>query len=197
MTGGAPKRQLRRAITAFSVRNRNRKAASIERFIEQTGSRSLLMCGALGSGTLANEGTVERRIAQRMDSVMAFDVVDLGPQPWPFVVADACRMPVGDGEYDLAVANAVIEHVGDETDQRRLVDEHVRVARHWVITTPNRWFPVESHTATLFRHWSPRWRADRQEFTRLLSRREFRSLLPENARVVGRPWSATFSAFSS
>jgi hypothetical protein len=91
----------------------------------------------------------------------------------------------------------VIEHVGGEVEQRRFVAEHVRVGRDWVITTPNRWFPVESHTSAVLRHWSPRWRDSRPEFTRLLSLREFRDLLPADARVVGRPWSATFTAMSA
>ena len=54
--------------------------------------------------------------------------------------------------------------------------------------------PVESHTASILKHWSPGWRARREEFTRLLSLREFTALLPEGTRVVGRPWSATFTA---
>jgi hypothetical protein len=74
------------------------------------------------------------------------------------------------------------------------VDEHTRVGRSWIITTPNRWFPVESHTSAVVRHWSPRWSRDRTEFTRLMSKRQFRALLPEGAEVVGRPWSPTFTA---
>jgi hypothetical protein len=96
---------------------------------------------------------------------------------------------------DFALANAIIEHVGDEEDQRQFVAEHNRVARCWVITTPNRWFPIESHTSTLLFHWLPSWRRSRSEFTRLLSLREFRSLVPEGAIVVGRWWSPTFSAY--
>lgn len=110
-------------------------------------------------------------------------------------VADARDLPDADRSVDMLLANAVIEHVGQEADQRRMVEEMCRVGSSWVITTPNRWFPVESHTAAVFRHWSKTWRDGRREFTRLLSRREFRDLLPEDARVVGRPWSATFTAF--
>jgi hypothetical protein len=92
------------------------------------------------------------------------------------------------------LSNAVIEHVGGEVDQRAMVAEHCRVGRAWVITTPNRWFPVESHTSVLFKHWSPVWREQRREFTRLLSRREFTSMLPPGTRVLGHRWSPTFTA---
>lgn len=117
--------------------------------------------------------------------------------PYPSMVADARHMPFGDRYVDFALSNAIIEHVGDEGDQAKFVSEHCRVARNWVITTPNKWFPVEPHTATVFIHWLPRWRARRQEFTRLLSLREFRNLLPEGALIEGRPWSPTFTAYYS
>ena len=68
------------------------------------------------------------------------------------------------------------------------------MARSWVITTPNKWFPVESHTSALFAHWFPSWRARQTAFTRLLSRREFANLLPAGAKVAGHWWSPTFTA---
>lgn len=111
-------------------------------------------------------------------------------------MADATRMPYRDQAVDMVLSNAVIEHVGGEASQAAMVAEQVRVGRHWVITTPNKWFPVESHTSAVLRHWSPRWRAGRSEFTRLLSRREFRRLLPPGTRVIGYPWSPSFTALS-
>ncbi|MFC5381913.1 methyltransferase domain-containing protein [Aquipuribacter nitratireducens] len=184
---------LRRAVLAFSIRSRRRKAAAIGRFLADHDVRDCIFVGC-SPGTNLNEGIVERAVAARARVFAAFDVLHAEPT-WPFLRADATRMPFADGAADMLLANAVIEHVGDEADQRRFVAEHVRVGRTFVITTPNRWFPMESHTATLFRHWSPRWRASRSEFTRLLSLREFRDLLPPGTRVVGRPWSATFTAY--
>ena len=94
-------------------------------------------------------------------------------------------------------SNAVIEHVGDEADQRSFVAEHERVGARWVMTTPNRWCPIESHTGALFRHWSSGWRrAHVAEFTRLLSRAEFADLLPDRATLRGTWWSPTFMAAS-
>jgi 2-polyprenyl-3-methyl-5-hydroxy-6-metoxy-1,4-benzoquinol methylase len=117
--------------------------------------------------------------------------------PWTFVVCDSRRLPFRDGAFDLVVANAVIEHVGDERDQARLLDEHCRVGRRWIVTTPNRWFPVEAHTGVVLRHFSTRWRRRQGEtFTRLLSRRELGRLLPEKADIRGRWYSPTFVATS-
>jgi hypothetical protein len=50
-------------------------------------------------------------------------------------------------------SNAVIEHVGDDAAQVRFVDEMLRVADNVFFTTPNKLFPVESHTNVLFLHW--------------------------------------------
>jgi hypothetical protein len=185
---------IRRAVHLYSVRNRRAKAARISAWMDEQGVRTVLMVGALPTRAGSNTGIVEDAIMDGREVVMG---IGLHPQPesvYPYQVADARDMPFEDDYVDFALANAVIEHVGDEADQRRFVAEHCRVARCWAITTPNRWFPVESHTAVLFLHWSPRWRARRKEFTRLLSLREFRDLLPPGTQVRGRPWSPTFTA---
>jgi hypothetical protein len=190
---------VREGVLWYSVRNRRRKADEIVAFMQAHGCRSLLLCGSVpeSAGNSRNEGLVERAIAEEADEVLGFDIVARSAQPWPAIVADGRCMPFGERSYDVVVSNAVIEHVGDETDQKRFVEEHTRVGRHWVITTPNRWFPVESHTSAIFRHWSARWSRRRTEFTRLLSKREFAALLPHGAVVTGRLWSPTFTAFYS
>jgi len=190
-------RIVREGVLWYSVRNRRRKADEIVAFMRAQGCRSLLLCGSVpeSAGNSRNEGVVERAVAEHAETVLGFDIVARPAQPWPAIVADGRCMPFADNSYDVVVANAVIEHVGDEQDQRRFVEEHTRVGRAWVITTPNRRFPVESHTSALFRHWSRRWAGSRKEFTRLLSKRELRELLPEGAVIRGRLWSPTFTAY--
>lgn len=188
------KRTVRRFVVRFSIRNRTRKAALIADWMTAHHCRTVLFVGSSGAeNTNANENVVELELARRFDVVMG---VNLTPRttPYPFLVADGRDLPFDDRWVDFALANAIIEHVGGAVDQQRFVDEQTRVARCWAITTPNRWFPVESHTSAVLRHWSPTWRAGRREFTRLLSRAEFRALLPAGAELVGRPWSATFTA---
>lgn len=185
---------VRGRVVAFSIRNRTRKAAVISDWMREHGCRTVLFVGTVGDHpSSANENIVEHALMREFEVVMG---VDIEPREtsYPFQVADGRNLPFPEKWVDCSVANAIIEHVGSEADQRRFVAEQSRVARCWVITTPNRWFPVESHTSTLFLHWQPRWRNGRHEFTRLLSRREFVTMLPPRTEVVGKPWSATFTA---
>jgi len=77
------------------------------------------------------------------------------------VTASGTELPFEDGAFDVAFSNAVVEHVGDRADQRRFVAELCRVAPRVFLSTPNRWFPVETHTLLPFLHWLPRPAADR------------------------------------
>ena len=77
------------------------------------------------------------------------------------VTASGTDLPFGDDAFDVAFSNAVVEHVGGREEQRRFVAELCRVAPRVFISTPNRWFPVETHTLVPFLHWLPRRTADR------------------------------------
>jgi SAM-dependent methyltransferase len=77
------------------------------------------------------------------------------------VTASGTELPFEDDAFDLAFSNAVVEHVGGRLDQRRFVAELCRVAPRVFLSTPNRWFPVETHTLLPFLHWLPRPTADR------------------------------------
>lgn len=63
-------------------------------------------------------------------------------------------LPFPDGTFSIATCNAVLEHVGSEEKQRRLVSELMRVGKRVFLTVPNRYFPVEHHTAIPFLHWT-------------------------------------------
>jgi hypothetical protein len=194
------KRAVREAALVYSKMNRRRKADVIMNFLREENVEDVLLVGATGhehegEHLMSHEGIVERRIADSYEIKMGINIVPSQITEHPFMIADARDMPFEDDYVDSAVANAIIEHVGAEHEQRQMVDEMTRVARCWVITTPNKWFPVESHTHTLFLHWLPSWRSKhKREFSRLLSLREFRALLPATAEVSGRPWSPTFLA---
>lgn len=181
---------------AFSVWNRRRKARLIAEFMTGVNARTVGVIGGIGSASQRNETVIERVVGSRAHIVAMLDVRMCRDAPWPSIVGDGRALPWRTNSVDLVLSNAVIEHVGEEADQRRFVVEHSRAGRAWVITTPNRWFPVESHTAVLLRHWSPSWRASRSEFTRLMSRREFRRLLPPGTWMAGHWWSPTFMAFA-
>jgi hypothetical protein len=72
-----------------------------------------------------------------------------------FVTYDGRVFPFEDNEFDWVFSNAVIEHVGNNVDQVIFLNEMLRVARNVFFTTPNKYFPVESHTNALFLHWLP------------------------------------------
>jgi SAM-dependent methyltransferase len=65
-------------------------------------------------------------------------------------------LPFADKAFDIAVSNAVLEHVGSRPYQAAFVRELSRVAKKVFISVPNRYFPVEHHTAIPLLHfWTP------------------------------------------
>lgn len=64
-------------------------------------------------------------------------------------------LPFADGAFDLVFCSAVLEHVGNEGQQRRFIAEMLRVGKGYFLTTPNRWFPLEFHTLLPLLHWLP------------------------------------------
>ena len=103
------------------------------------------------------------------------------------VQASGTALPFEADEFDVAFSNAVIEHVGGREEQRRFVAELCRVAPRVFLSTPNRWFPVETHTLVPLAHWLPRPAADRVmralrrrdwEGVELLDRHELLELFP-------------------
>lgn len=186
-------RLVEQAARSYSVRNRRRKAARIVRFMDEHAVRSVLLVGT-ESADYDWSNIVERAVMEHAGWIVASG---LGPDldvPAPRVICDGRRLPFDDDSFDLVISNAVVEHVGSQHDQAAFVAEHHRVGRAFIITTPNLWYPVESHTRTVLRHWSARWRTARAEFTRLLSRRLFRAILPPGTAVEGWAASPTFTA---
>ena len=62
--------------------------------------------------------------------------------------------PFPDLAFDIVHSNAVIEHVGSADAQRHFLRELRRVGRSGMITTPNKYFPIETHTLLPFLHWT-------------------------------------------
>ena len=111
-----------------------------------------------------------------------------------YVRIDAnARLPFDDASFEIATSNAVLEHVGSAAMQEFFVRELARVAKRVFITVPNRYFPIEHHTALPLVHYSdnlfhiacdlfdkPEWA--RTENLILMSPRRLRAL----ARPLGR-----------
>lgn len=63
-------------------------------------------------------------------------------------------LPFGDHSFDIATANAVLEHVGSFEKQVFFMKELCRVARRVFISVPHKYFPVEHHTALPLVHFN-------------------------------------------
>ena len=114
------------------------------------------------------------------------------------VVGDGCALPFGNGVFDVAFSNSVIEHLATFEAQARFAAELRRVGRRYFLQTPNKWFPIEPHYLFPLFQFLPagvqRWlhahfnlghfRTTKPFVTiRLLTRRELARLFPE-ARLV-------------
>lgn len=64
-------------------------------------------------------------------------------------------LPFADKSFDVVYSNAVVEHVGSRALQRDFVGELERVGRRVFLAAPNRWFPLEQHTALPLLHYLP------------------------------------------
>ena len=78
------------------------------------------------------------------------------------------EFPFDDNEFDIAHSNAVIEHVGGFEAQKIFLSEIVRVSKRGMITTPNRGFPIETHTRVPLLHWMGKENFDK--FLRLIGK---------------------------
>ncbi len=88
----------------------------------------------------------------------------LYPRP-RYAVFDGCSLPFADKSFDLVFSNAVIEHVLGQDRQAQFAREIMRVGKSWFVTTPNYWFPFESHYHLPFIQFLPR--PLRREYNRL------------------------------
>jgi ubiquinone/menaquinone biosynthesis C-methylase UbiE len=177
-------RALRPAAFAFGRWNRRRKAAFALDLARRRGVGSVLLVGVAGTRNPVNN-LVEQTLVDRLPFVVASGL-DTDAAGWAYYVcADGLHLPFASGSFDLVYANAVLEHVGDRAEQATFVSEAARVGRNWVLTTPNRTFPIEAHHHTLITHWRRGW--SRGTVTRLLSRKDLQRLAP-HGRVRGIPF---------
>lgn len=188
------RRVARSHLQPWSRRRKTRQSLAL---MQRWHVDSVLAVGVYASPDFAMNNQIEMALAGSVDRFVALGL-EAEPHAWPaYVAADGRALPFADKAFDLVYANAVIEHVGGKDEQHRFMQEVERVGKHWIVTTPNRWFPVELHSYAVLRHWSSAWRQDRltPSVTRLLSRSEFRELLPRG-KLVARPVPATFTAVS-
>jgi len=119
-----------------------------------------------------------------------------------YVEGDACAVDgIGDGQFDLAFSNSVIEHVGDRHKRADFAKEVRRLGRAYWVQTPSKWFPIEAHTGMPFwwflpeslrRYFIARWKGklpawtEMIESTTFVERAELQSLFPDGTLVIER-----------
>ena len=92
----------------------------------------------------------------------------------PVVINESGRLPFPDGFFDIVHCSSVVEHVTvpkadvwslrsgrefrhrSEDAQAEFAREIKRVGRQYYVQTPDKWFPVESHSWLPFIGWLPR-----------------------------------------
>ena len=70
---------------------------------------------------------------------------------------DGRAMTFTDNNFDIVTSSVTIEHVGSFKNQIKFISECLRVSNHkTIITTPNRYYPIELHTKIPLLHFLPK-----------------------------------------
>jgi len=73
------------------------------------------------------------------------------------ITSNFSKKEINNFKSDLVISSAVIEHVGNFNNQTNKVRNMIKFAKKYIIiTTPNRFFPVEVHTKLPLIHWLPK-----------------------------------------
>lgn len=202
------------ADRAFERFSSGRRAARGALFVERLAPTERDLILDLGS----EEGDHIAAIVPFRDNVTIADIdlgaLQRGRERFGFqtaVLDETGRLPFPDQHFDIVFCSSVIEHVTvpkDQLDavrdkraftaaswerQRQFADEIRRVAKGYFVQTPNKWYPVESHTwlplpivllprAAQLRvvEWTNRWWVKRTEVDwNLLTERTMAELFPD------------------
>jgi SAM-dependent methyltransferase len=159
---------MRRLAARVSARSRRRKLELFLELMRPTAETTVVDVGVSDGGYGADMlGTAnffealypwpERITAVSTQHLTCFQ------QAFPKVTAvraDGRALPFADDSFDVGFSNAVVEHLPDLKSQQAFVAELCRVARRVFLTTPNRYFPLDTHTLVPLAHWLPDARRD-------------------------------------
>lgn len=73
------------------------------------------------------------------------------------ILGDGRDIKLADNSFDITISNATLEHVGSFVQQTSFIQEMYRVCKkRTIIVTPNRYYPIDTHTMLPFLHWLPK-----------------------------------------
>lgn len=156
-TAGSGDYYARRVASPEYRRRRAEKAVVIARLL---GDRlpAADRIADIGSGTGIMKKALEKESGK---SIVGFEI-DV-----PFVVdrdgvvgADACRLPVADGTFDLVLLNHIYEHVHDQPGLFREAYRVLRPGGAAYVSAGSRWALMEPHYRLPFLSWLPRAASD-------------------------------------
>lgn len=156
---------LKAIAISYSKRTREKRARIFKEYLSPSENDRIL---DLGSG----DGSYIASIVPFRDNVYIADILpeplNKGKQRFGFIntviLDESGMLPFPDECFDIVFCSSVIEHVTvDKTDvglfqsnagfseaaytrQRRFADEIRRVGKRYFVQTPNKYFPIESHT---------------------------------------------------
>jgi ubiquinone/menaquinone biosynthesis C-methylase UbiE len=164
--------RFQRLLKNFSHRSRTKKFDLLRSIFEARPSDRILDVGASGDVflryTLEDVYPYPERIVA--GGATFEEVASTQQHYWrpQYAVFDGCQLPFPDKSFDLAFSNAVIEHILGDGRQEQFAREIMRVGKSWFVTTPNFWYPFESHYHLPFIQFMPRPLA--REFNRMLGK---------------------------
>jgi SAM-dependent methyltransferase len=167
-----------RAATNFSRRARARRAEVFRQLFTINANTKVLDLGSETGQYIEKvlKGTgIEPKNVYIAD--LNRDAVTEGSQRFgftPVVIHESGALPFPDGFFDVVHCSSVIEHVtvrksdvwkvrsgkefrkSSSAAKRDFAQEVKRLGKQYYVQTPNRWFPLESHSWLPFLGWLPR-----------------------------------------
>jgi hypothetical protein len=152
---------VRRLAARVSARSRRRKLELFLASMQPTADTTVVDVGVSDGGYGADAlGTANffESLYPWPERIVAVSTqyLSLFQQAFPKVTAvraDGRALPFPDDHFDIGFSNAVVEHLPDLASQREFVGELCRVSRRVFLTTPNRRFPLDTHTLVPLAHW--------------------------------------------
>jgi hypothetical protein len=145
-------------LQALHDRSRRRKLTQLLEEFRPGPRTRLLEVGVANTEPLSSTNYLIKHYPHR-DGLTALGLGDMSgfAALYPHIPVysyDGKHFPFEDRAFDIVHSNAVIEHVGSREAQRQFLSELRRVARSGMITTPNKYFPIETHTLLPLLHWT-------------------------------------------